>query len=143
MQQHKIDLIGLLDYLVKCKNLKFAFSFVFFFFLLAFNLKKTIMNVVICSLDKLSNLSKVSNLVPQVKIEFLPYFSALFFWTSYDHSIYVLCLRGLRLFHGVLSFLRKLFLNNISLIFLCFLKQFQESSAEVVIHTCKKIHIQK
>ena len=70
MQQYKIDLIGDLDYLVKRKNLKFAFSFVFFFFLLAFNLKKTIMNVVNCSSDKVSNLSKV-------KIEFLPYFSAL------------------------------------------------------------------
>ena len=70
MQQYKIDLIGHLDYLVKRKNLKFAFSVVFFFFLLAFNLKKTIMNVVNCSSDKVSNLSKV-------KIEFLPYFSAL------------------------------------------------------------------
>ena len=70
MQQYKIDLIGHLDYLVKRKNLKFAFSVVFFFFLLAFNLKKTIMNVVNCSSDKVRNLSKV-------KIEFLPYFSAL------------------------------------------------------------------
>ena len=65
------------------------------------------------------------------------------FWTSYVHSIYVLCLRGLRLFHGVLSVLRKLFLNKFSLIFLCFFFYFQESSAEVVIHTCKKIHISK